>query len=409
MFKFIVLLIPVFIYADSLKSLLEYAHQHNELVISKELSQKSKQKEVDSKEGAYYPTVDGGVYYQNLDEKTVGLAGDTYSGFAKIGFDIYDGGSKSALLQQKEDEYKASSYDVNNVKTNISLQIMKNFFTIKSLEASLESRNEAQKSLQVQLDRMNAFYKANLATKDDVDRLQASYDTNIYEMESIKLEVLTLKLNLSLQVGKEVVSLDKSKFVAELEDEFELANSIKSLEHSKQAIKSFSKSIDSSYYPQIRVEDTYSIYGYDDTSIAHPKGVDNQNRLMLSANIRLFDNGTISNAKQAVEIKSQALDKQIEYKTLEQKMLHKLALARIHTNKIKIKSASSALVAATSAFKTIEEKYTAGIVDNVVYLDALTSKTSAVSLYETSLNDLQIAYGIYHYYGGKNIEEYLSE
>ncbi len=88
-------------------------------------------------------------------------------------------------------------------------------------------------------------------------------------------------------------------------------------------------------------------------------------------------------------------------------MRYDLALSAIDTSNIKIKSAKSALIAATSAFKTISKKYDAGIVDNVVYLDALTSQTEAKAIYETSINDLQIAYAVYYYYAGKNIEEFL--
>lgn len=407
--KLILLVLPLFLYGESLKSLLDLASQNNQLIASKEFSKQAKQKEVDSKRNAYYPTLDVGAFYQSVDERDLMRPGDVYSGFAKVGFDIYDGGSKSALLKHKRDEYRASSYDLSEIKKSISLQIVQNFFSIKSLQASLSSRQEAQRSLKVQLDRASAFYDARLATKDDVDRLQAAFDTNIYDMESIKLQILTLKLNLELQVGKRVSTLDESSFKEQLEDEIELVDSIKSLESSKEALKSFSESIDSVYYPQLRIEDTYSLYGYGNTDALHPEGVDKQNKIMLSANFRLYDNSAISNSKQVLEINSQALSKSIEYKTAEQRMHYDLAVARIDANKIKIKSASSALVSAASAFNTIEKKYTAGIVDNVVYLDALVSKTSASSLYQASLNDLQIAYGIYYYYAGKNIEEFLDE
>jgi outer membrane protein TolC len=128
---------------------------------------------------------------------------------------------------------------------------------------------------------------------------------------------------------------------------------------------------------------------------------------MLSANFRLYDGGVVAQNKQAVELNAEALSKRIAYKNDEQKMNYELARARISTSKIKIQSAKSALRAANSAFETIEKKYSAGIVDNVAYLDALTAQTSAVSLYETALNDLEIAYAFYYYYSGKNIEEFL--
>ena len=117
--------------------------------------------------------------------------------------------------------------------------------------------------------------------------------------------------------------------------------------------------------------------------------------------------GTVAKSKQALMINSQALDTQVSYSKKEQQMQYDLSISAIETSYIKIKSAKSALVSATSAFETISKKYDAGIVDNVVYLDALSSQTSAKALYETSLNDLEVAYASYYYYAGKNIEEFL--
>ncbi len=405
--KFLILIIPIFIYAQSLKSLLEFATQNSDLVVSKTLTQKAKATEVESRESAYYPTIDVGAFYQTLDEKTPMQAGDIYSGYAKLGFDIYDGGKKSSLLSQSKDEYKASSFDAESIKKSLSLQIVQDFFNIKSLEASLDAREEAKKSLQEQLTRMQRFFTAKVATKDDVDRLQAAYDTNIYEMESIKLQILTMKKSLELKVGKTIATLDNSKFREFKEHNLELTDSVKSLMASKDAIVSGAESVDSVYYPQIKIEDTYSVYGYERTDATHPEGVDNQNKLMLSLNMRLFDMGTVAKSKQALIINSQALNREVAYSKKEQQMQYDLALSAIETSYIKIKSASSALVSATSAFKTISKKYDAGIVDNVVYLDALSAQTSAKALYETSINDLEVAYASYYYYAGKNIEEFL--
>jgi len=128
---------------------------------------------------------------------------------------------------------------------------------------------------------------------------------------------------------------------------------------------------------------------------------------VLSINLRVFDGGTISKNKQALMISSKAIDAQIQHYKQEQKMLYELSILRIKTAKLKIKSAFSALKSAQSAYKTIEEKYKAGIVDNVAYLDALSVQTASLSLYEKSLNDLEIAYAIYYYYAGKNIEEFI--
>jgi outer membrane protein len=405
--RLLLLLFPAFIYAETLQSLLDTAKQNNKLVSAQTLTKHSKQKELDSQQSSYYPTVDVGAYYQSLNERTPMMPGDVYSGYAKAGFDIYDGGKRSALVNQKSDELKASAYDESELKKNISLQIVNDFFTLKSLESTQKAREEAGNSLKSQLERVSAFYGANLATKDEVDRLQAAYDTNVYNIEAIKLDILTLKQRLELQIAKKIDTLESSHFRELFFDESESVDAIKSLEASRNAIKSFSESVESVYYPQIRVEDTYSLYGYNNTDAQHPEGVDNQNKILLNANFRLYDGGMVKESKQALELNAEALSKRIEYKNDEQKMNYELSRARISTNKIKIKSAKSALIAANSAYETIEKKYNAGIVDNVAYLDALASQMSAVSLYETSLNDLEIAYAFYYYYSGKNIEEFL--
>ncbi len=93
--------------------------------------------------------------------------------------------------------------------------------------------------------------------------------------------------------------------------------------------------------------------------------------------------------------------------TKEQRVQYEIAVARIESSKIKIKSAKSALIAAISAFKTINEKYNAGIVDYVIYLDALSAKTDATALYERSLNDLEVAYAMFYYHSGKKLEDFI--
>ena len=407
MMRFLLLIIPIFIYADSLKSLLDFATKNSDIVVSKTYTQEAKSKDVESKQSAFYPTIDVGAFYQTQNEKSPMQAGDVYSGYAKASYEIYDGGRKSSLLSQSQNEYKSSKHDSKATKKVLSLQIVQDFFNTKSLESSLESRVEAKKSLNEQLVRMKRFHLAKVATKDDVDRLQAAYDTNIYDMESLKLQVLTLKKSLSLKVGKNIDSFDDSNFVGFREHTLELTDSVKSLIYKKDALLSGAESVDSVYYPQIKVEDTFSIYGYDRVDATHQEGIDNQNKLLLSLNMRLYDDGTIAKNKEILQINSQALSTQVSYSKKEQIMQYELALSRINTNKIKIKSAKSALVSATSAFETISKKYDAGIVDNVVYLDALSSQTGAKALYKKSLNDLEIAYATYYYYAGKNIEEFL--
>lgn len=409
--KLLLLLAPLLVFGDNLKELLSFATTHNDLVMAKNYSEASKAKEVESKKSAYFPTVDLGGFYKRDDEATPFGVGDVYSGFAKIGLDIYDGGKKSSQVEQSKLSLLASTYDKEAYKKSLSLQITQDFFTIKSLSATLNAREEANKSLKAQLERISRFYGAKMATKDDVDRVQADYDTNIYNMESIKFQILSLKSLLELKVGKKIDTLEKSSFVKSPFKNYAALDSTNALIAQKGSIKKGANAIDSFYYPNIRVEDTYSLYGYEriDPSLTlfNASPLDKQNTLLLTLNLRLFDYGNIAKTKEAVLLDAQALDAQILYQTKEQKVQYELSKARIQTAHARIKSALSALNAATSAFITIEKKYNAGIVDYIVYLETLTKKTNSKALYERSLNDLEIAYATLYYYAAKDLQEEL--
>ena len=257
---------------------------------------------------------------------------------------------------------------------------------------------------------MKQFYDAELATSDDVDRLQSAYDKNVYIIDSTSFEIYSLEKSLELKIGKKVDSFDDSTFKKLVDDSSYELDIIKSLRATKSSVLNASQTIDSYYYPQIRVEDTYSFYGYQDEPTAFPvEQVDKQNKIMATLNMRLVDFGAIGEAKEAVRLQADALGQQILYQTKEQKMNQELSLKRIETARLNINSSRSALKASKSALKTITEKYNAGIVDNVVYLDALSVNTESKSSYESSLNNLEMSYALYYFYNGKNLEEFLNE
>ncbi len=409
--KILFLIAPLLVYGDNLKELIDFATLHNNGVHAKEYIKASKTKEVASAQSAYFPTIDVGGFYKRDDAVSPFQAGNVYSGYAKVGFDIYDGGKKSSLVSQSKLSFLASDYDKKAYKKSLALQITKDFFTIKSLESLLNAREEANKSLQAQLTRVRRFYAVKMATKDDVERIQADFETNMYKMASIKFQILSLKSQLELKVGKKIETLEKSSFRKNDFSSHKLLDSTNALIAQKSAIQKGANALDSAYYPHLRVEDTYNMYQYerlDPNLVAlHALPLSNQNTLLFTLNLRLFDAHNIRKTKEAVLLKAQALNEQIEYHTKEQKVQYTLAKARIKTAKTRIKSARSAVNAAQSAFESIEKKYQAGIVDYIVYLQSLTQKTDTKAQYESSLDDLEIAYAILYYYQAKVITEEL--
>ncbi|WP_457745973.1 TolC family protein [Sulfurimonas sp.] len=408
--QIILLLLPVFIYAETLQTLLEYANQNNNLIQASSIEEKAKQQELSSQESSYYPTLDATAFYHRDDDATPFNAGTTYGASATLEWSVYDGGKRAANIKQKDAQLHAKKYTTKKTKTDIALSITQDFFTIRSMIALLSAQEDASKAIQTQLERIKSFYEVDLATSDDVDRLQSAYDKSIYEIESLKLKILSTKKKLELKVGKTIHSFDNSFFVKVTQESVELLPAIAALKSSAKSLLHASDAIKSFYYPNVKISDTYTYYGYDNKPTIGGVPIEllyQQNTLQATLNMRLVDFGVLSEQQEALKLQAEALKQQIIYQDKEQKVELDIAKERIKTAKLNIKSTQSAFKSASSALTTITQKYKAGIVDNVVYLDALSNNTSAKALYEQSLNDLEIAYAIYYYYQGKNLQEKL--
>ncbi len=406
------LLLPLFVYSDSLKELIVYAQQNNDLLRSKALQKESKAQELENAKSSAYPTIDLGATYKRDDEPQPFSPGTIYSGFAKLTVNIYSGSARHYKTQQKKEELLSSGASYEASKKGLALEIVQNFYQLKSMYSLLKAQEESAKAVEAQLQRVKQFYEAKLATSDEVDRLQAAYDKSIYAIESLKFEILSVKKLLELQAGKEIRNLEDSSFQKIDETTEEKLDAINALKYQKRALMDNSELLDRFYYPHIKLEDTFSVYGYQDEpdfGNSPFELLDKQNVLLLSANIRIFDFGTQSEAKQAVQLQARALESEIAYKTKEQQNNILLAKERIKTAKLNLISASSAMKASQNAFNTITQKYTHKIVDNVVYLDALSSYTESQATYYEALNNLEIAYGMYYFYNGKKLEEFLNE
>ena len=401
------LLVPAFIYAENLNELIDFALSNNKIVQSKQLTEGSKLKDVESSQNAYYPTVDAGGFYQNLNSRTPGVAGDVYSGYAKVGVDLYDGGRKESIIEQKKALSNASKYDTISYKKSLQLDIVHDFFNIQSAKETLKALANKKSQLEAELSRMKKFYEVGSATKDEIDKLQAALSNSVYQIDSVKFQILSLKQMLGIKIGKSVENLENSTIVEPINIQKSVSDDIKTLIENSKSLEFTAKSLSSAYKPQVRLEDTFSLYDYGRSDMTHLEGLDNQNKFMLSFNIRIFDNDVVQKQKESLMIQKMALQKQISQQKEVQNINVKLAKSKIDTAKAQIQSAKSSLVSASSAYETISEKFKAGTVDNVAYLDALSIKTNAKAQYEKALNDLQIAYASYYFYSNKNIKEYI--
>lgn len=401
------LTIPAFIFAQDLGSILDTAMTKNRIVKSKQFIEKSKIEDINAVKSQYYPQIDVGANYQNLNERSFSTPGDIYSAYGKIGVDLYDGGKKSSLIKKNRALHTSSKYDLSSYSKGLQLLIVEDFYNIKSKEAYLNALNEKKLQLNAELQRIKKFYEVGSATIDDVDKLNAAFCNNSYQIDSVKHEILSLKRLFTIKVGQKIDTLDNSNIKEPTNTKNEKSDYIKALKENAKSLTYQSKAVNADYMPKIRIEDTFSIYEYDRDDNSHPEGLDNQNKLMISLNMKIFDNGSSDKQKASILLQKRALEEQIEEKELEQNINIELSTSKIETVKAQIQSAKNSLISANSAYDTIQKKFIVGAVDNVAYLDALTTRTEAKAQYETALNNLQVAYASYYYYTNKNIREFI--
>ncbi len=408
--KYLVLLLPVFIYAEELSFLIDSALDVNHRIKASILTTKAKKKELDSQKSTYYPTVDIGAAYVSFDKFSPFISGNTLNIYANAGIDLFDGFRKSSLVKQKKNLYESSQYDLDYAKKSLTLSIVQDFFNIKSSVSMLKALEEKSNQLKVDIKRIKKFKSAGLVSGDYVDKLNSTYDANRYDIDSLKLHIKVLKNNLFLKTGIKIKSLDDATILDPKNLEFISSAAIKSLEKQSDALAAVADVTNSIYYPHVRLEDTYGFFDHSRDERLTDMGVkqiEKQNKISLTANMRLFDNGSNKKQKQALLIQKQALNEKINYQKLQEKIRYKLSIEALKTATLNIQSAKSAFISAKSAYKTIKAKFDAGIEDQVTYLDALSQKTAFWARYKKSQNDYEVAKANYYFAANKNIKEYI--
>jgi len=405
------LFLPLFLFAQSysLTTLVEHANKENNLIKAKEINIQSKKKEVDAAKSAYWPTVDIGASQSYISPNSIVNPGEVSAAYAMVSVDLYDGGRKSALLNAKRFEEEAAFFEKGAFEKSITLQIVQYYYGLKKLRATLGALQERSTELKEQIKRIKKFKGAGLSTQEDVDKLQAEYDSNNYTMANTKLEILRSEKNLQLLSGLPVKTLKRNYFQEPKNVEFEVFETIKVLQSNANAIGENANAINAGNRPQVQLSDTYNKYHYDDTVTMPGFDLldDYQNTLTLSVNMRIFDNGRISKESEAVKYQKLALESEIAYAENEQEMNFNLSYKSLETIRTRLKSAKSALRAATSTYDVLKEKFEVGLVDNIAFLDALTQKTLAQSRYKETLYDYEIGKSIYYYYAGKDPKEFI--
>ena len=394
--------------ATNLKELIDSTIQNNQNLQSLKIKDQSYNKTYGSVKNSYNPTFNIGASYLQLDGDVRNVqVGQTSTGYAKLSIDLYNGGKNSALKLQKEYEYKSELKNTTTTIKETILQVVTLYFQTKTVEENLKVLHEKAVALKAQYDRIKTKYDLKMTTIDEVLKFQSEYESNNYLIEELKYQKEELIQNLSFLSNSKVINLDNFKLPEVSNLIYKESSSIDSLKYSIKAQQENKNIVKSSQKPQIKVENSYNFYNYDDyNSNLLTDLPDHQNQLILSINFKLFDT-TTSDKVEAAQLVKQATQQKLEYLKVQEQMKFDLAKKRLNTLNLKINSLKSAVKMANSVYDMVKIKYENSVVDNITYLDALSKKIYNTSLYKQALNDYEIAKANYYFDSGIDYKEVL--
>ncbi len=409
LYKIVLLVtLPFSLNATSLKEIMQITLKNNLNIKAMDFDIASKKETLKSVANTLNPTINLGANYNKLDLDTrSSQVGTTLSGYLKFGVDLYDGGKNDSIKRQKGLEVESAKLGKKASMKEILLQVVQLFYGIKMVDENIKAYEDKSKTLSAQYRREKQKYDLKMITIDEVLKLQSEYESNLSIIEDLKYQRDELYQNLSLMAGKKITHIDNSKLPNIQNLKYKPSENIEALKSNLKAIDEGINQISAIKKPKIKLEDTINIYNYNDYNKAVLKDLpDQQNQLMLSFSLNLYDSST-SSKKQSAMLAKLVKKEQLNYAKSKEKIAFDLARKKLLTQKAKINSAKSALEMANSVYDIILTKYQNGIVDNIAYLDALSKKTTNRALYNQALNNYEIAKANYYFSSGVDYQKVL--
>ncbi len=404
----IFLLLSATLNATTLKEIIQILIKNSPNIKSLNYSVDSKKKNYESVSNTFNPTVNTGATYNKLNiDVPSNKVGTTTVGYIRFGANLYDGGRNSAIKRQKKYELIASKYSKDNNIKQMILQAVTLFYQIKEIEATIKAYKDKATALYEQYKTEKEKYDIKMVTIDEVLKFKSEYESSRYVITDLKYQKESLLENLSVLTGKKITFLNDSKLLNIKNLTYSPSPAVKSMQAQLNGIQEDINVVKSFKKPKINIEDTLSIYGYDDYNKNILKDLpDTQNQFMLSFSINLYD--TTTKAKKESVIYAKLSKKQeINYIISKEKSAFRVAKKKLSAQKEKIKSAKSAYKSAKSVYKIIFTKYQNSVVDNIAYLDALSQLTLSYAQYKQALYDYEIAKANYYFASGFDMKKII--
>ena len=378
-------LISTSLYAVSLKELLNSVEVTNENYQAQQALQQMAKKQYESASKDNFPTLNLIGAYENNSKVLEHEPEDILYGELKASYTLYDGGRITNNKLAKKSLYESQKFNTQYLKQEIMLDIIKEYFSFQNIKSAIEVLNYKINELDVQIKKSEILVKNDLATKDKLQALIASKKESLYDIETLKIDLENSILQLSLLTGVDILPQDDDKLLEPVYKE-EQRYDIEAKKLEAQSLKYNEKM--HNYLPTISINNSLKKQEYLHYDAIYNDKLNNQ--LSLQINFPIFDFGKISKDKEASQLETLALNKEIEYKEKSIQIERKLALKSLESSKIKLDSAIAALEATNTTYDFSKKRFDANLISYTEYLTELTKKQDANYRIILAKNDIEL-------------------
>lgn len=378
-------LISTSLYAVSLKELLNSIEVTNENYQAQQALQQMAKKQYESASKDNFPTLNLIGAYENNSKVLEHEPEDILYGELKASYTLYDGGRITNNKLAKKSLHESQKFNTQYLKQEIMLDVIREYFSFQNSKSAIEVLNYKINELDEQIRKSEILVKNDLATKDKLQALIASKKESLYDIETLKIDLENSILQLSLLTGLDILPQDNDKLLEPIYKE-EQRYDIEAKKLEAQSLKYNEKM--HNYLPTISINNSLKKQKYLDYDEIYNDKLNNQ--ISLQINIPIFDFGKISKDKEAIQLETLALNKEIEYKEKSIQIERKLALKSLESSKIKLDSAIAALEATNTTYEFSKKRFDANLISYTEYLTELTKKQDANYRIILAKNDIEL-------------------
>ena len=399
---------PILLFSESLNDLIEMSLK-NKNIISTEKSVESIEDKYKSVKRGYLPELSVGGAYTDVSHETASYANNGVNAYVDLSYSLYDGGKKNLTYKSYESQIKASKEDLSTLKNEVSLDVIEHYYNYLTYVSQKEAKLKEIEQLNAQHKRLSKFLDVGTTTIDELDRIVSNLETAKVELHELDLNIQTVLHELEYITGQRV-NIEDGSYLEVSNEENELRNDIKSLEHTVQTNFIEAKNVKTVDNPQITLDNKFTYYDNNFNSATYDSSdsnIDKQNVFSVNLKWNIFNFGSTKAAYDSSHKSFLSSKSKFEYEKNKASVDLNLAQKSFDIAKLKIKSAQAAVRAAVSTYDVVKNKYENGLVDNVSYLEALSDKSDSESSLSESKYNLEVRKANLMYQKGKNVWEYV--